>query len=98
MAHAREVDVARMVCEDWFPTDLAVVVLTVQEFENLVAQNTRVGMKMLKVFSNQLRRIHSKVRTLLALDEAENPEDGLYHNAEFYLKINCGVTPRSEPP
>lgn len=66
--------------------DANVVVFTVQEFETLVSQNMRVGMKMLKVFSNQLRRIHSKVRTLLALDEQKNPEDGLFHNAEFYLK------------
>ena len=66
--------------------DSVVVVFTVQEFEDLVSKNTRVGMKMLKVFSNQLRRIHSKVRTMLALDEQKNPEDGLFHNAEYYLK------------
>lgn len=66
--------------------DSVVVVFTVQEFEDLVSKNTRVGMKMLKVFSNQLRRIHSKVRAMLALDEQKNPEDGLFHNAEYYLK------------
>ena len=66
--------------------DSNVVVFTVQEFEDLVSKNTRVGMKMLKVFSNQLRRIHSKVRAMLALDEQKNPEDGLFHNAEYYLK------------
>lgn len=67
-------------------SDSNVVVFTVQEFENLVSQNMRVGMKMLKVFSNQLRRIHSKVRSMMALDEQKNPEEGLYHSAEFYLK------------
>jgi TolA-binding protein len=67
-------------------SDSNVVVFTVQEFEDLVSKNTRVGMKMLKVFSNQLRRIHSKVRTMLALDEQKNPEEGLFHNAEYYLK------------
>lgn len=66
--------------------DANVVMFTVQEFEALVSQNMRVGLKMLKVFSNQLRRIHAKVRSLLALDEQKNPEEGLFHNAEFYLK------------
>jgi len=66
-------------------SDAQVVMFTVEEFEQLVSSNSRVGMKMLKVFSNQLRRIHSKVQSLLALEE-RNPEDGLFSNAEFYLK------------
>jgi CRP-like cAMP-binding protein len=66
-------------------SDSVVVMFTVEEFEQLVASNTRIGIKMLKVFSNQLRRVHSKVQSLLAVEE-RNPEDGLFSNAEFYLK------------
>jgi len=40
-------------------------------------KNTRVVMKMLKVFSNQLRRIHKQVQNLLSSDEQMNPEEGL---------------------
>jgi len=41
---------------------------------------------MLKVFSNQLRRIHKQVQTLLESDEQVNPETGLYKIGEYYLK------------
>lgn len=66
-------------------SDAQVVTFTVDEFEQLVSQNSRIGIKMLKVFSTQLRRIHGKVQSLLAVED-RNPEDGLFSNAEFYLK------------
>ncbi|KGE73657.1 cyclic nucleotide-binding domain-containing protein [Spirochaeta lutea] len=66
-------------------SDSLVVVFTVPEFEQVVSNNTRVIMKMLKVFSNQLRRIHGKVRNLIGEGEAVNPEDGLYNIIEYYL-------------
>lgn len=66
--------------------DSSVVVFSVPEFEQLVAANTRVIMKMLKVFSNQLRRIHAKVRNLLALEEQVEPEVGLFRIGEYYLR------------
>lgn len=67
-------------------SDSQVLMFLVPEFEALVMQNTRVGMKMLKVFSNQLRRLHAKVKSLMALDENRSPEDGMFHSAEYYLK------------
>lgn len=67
-------------------TDSQVLTFTAPEFEALVAQNPRVGIKMLKVFSTQLRKIHAKVRSLMALEEQRSPEDGLFHSAEYYLK------------
>lgn len=66
-------------------TDAAVVMFTVEEFEQLMGSNPRIGIKMLKVFSTQLRKVHGKVQALLAVEERD-PEDGLYSNAEFYLK------------
>ncbi len=67
-------------------SDSECLMFTVPEFEILVSKNTRIIMKMLKVFSNQLRRIHGKVRNLLAMGKREVPEDGLYKIAEYYLK------------
>ena len=41
---------------------------------------------MLKVFSNQLRRIHRQVQNLMVSDEQVNPETGLYKIGEYYMK------------
>ncbi len=46
-------------------SDCSVVVLTVQEFENLFSGNKQIIMKMLKVFSGQLRQIHRKINAIL---------------------------------
>ncbi len=67
-------------------SDASVIMFTVPEFEQLASQNTRIIMKMLKVFSNQLRRLHAKVRNLLAEEEQADPEVGLFQNGEYYLK------------
>jgi TolA-binding protein len=66
--------------------DAGVMAFTPAEFEQLAAKNTRIITKMLKVFSNQLRRIHKQVQTLLVSDAQENPETGLYRIGEYYLK------------
>ena len=66
--------------------DSAMVTFSVPEFEQLVLLNTRIIMKMLKVFSNQLRRIHKQVRNLLSTGEQVNPETGLFEIGEYYLK------------
>jgi TolA-binding protein len=66
--------------------DAAVMVFSVPEFEQLASKNTRIIMKMLKVFSNQLRRVHRQVQNLMVSDEQVNPETGLYKIGEYYLK------------
>lgn len=66
-------------------SDANVILFTVPEFEQLVAQNTRIIMKMLKVFSNQLRRMHVKVQGLLGEAEQADPESGLFNVGEYYL-------------
>ncbi len=66
--------------------DSAVMVFSVPEFEQLAAKNTRIITKMMKVFSNQLRRIHKQVQNLLESDEQVNPETGLYKIGEYYMK------------
>jgi len=66
-------------------SDTTVMVFTVQEFEAVAMANSRIIMKMLKVFSNQMRRVHKQVSKLMAKEE-EPPADGLYDVGEFYLK------------
>jgi TolA-binding protein len=66
--------------------DASVLQFTVPEFEQFVSTNTRVIMKMMKVFSNQLRRIHTRVNSMLKIDEKSDPEKGLITIGEYYLK------------
>ena len=65
--------------------DAAIMSFTVPEFEALAAANTRIIMKMLKVFSNQMRRIHNQVSSLMK-EETINPEAGLFNVGQYYLK------------
>ncbi|MDR2143101.1 MAG: cyclic nucleotide-binding domain-containing protein [Treponema sp.] len=64
----------------------AVMAFSVPEFEALAQANTRIIMKMLKVFSNQLRRIHRQVSNIVEKTEEVNPETGLFSIGEYYLK------------
>jgi CRP-like cAMP-binding protein len=66
--------------------DAAIMMFTVPEFETLAQANTRIIMKMLKVFSNQLRRIHHQVSKLLEKTEEVPQEMGLFNVGEYYLK------------
>ena len=66
--------------------DTGIMAFTVPEFETLAQANTRIIMKMLKVFSNQLRRIHHQVSNLLEKTENISPEMGLFNVGEYYLK------------
>jgi len=65
--------------------DATAMAFTVPEFEALAMANTRIIMKMLKVFSNQLRKIHKQVSSLMAKEE-QNPEAGLFSVGEYYFK------------
>ncbi|MCL2213843.1 MAG: cyclic nucleotide-binding domain-containing protein [Treponema sp.] len=66
-------------------SDTTVMAFTVPEFENVAMANSRIVMKMLKVFSNQMRRVHKQVSKIMAKEEA-SPADGLFSVGEFYLK------------
>ncbi len=66
--------------------DSQVLIFSVPEFEQLAAGNSRIIIKMLKVFSSQLRRIHQKVRNLIAQGTTMSPEEGLFSIAQYYLE------------
>jgi len=67
-------------------SDAQVLIFTVPEFEVFAQAQTRIIIKMLKVFSTQLRRVHKQVDNLLEKNEAQSPEAGLFKAGEYYLK------------
>lgn len=65
-----------------------VLVFKMSDFEVFVAQKTHLILKMMKVFSSQLRQIHSKVREQLGqFGEARSPSFELMNVAEVYHKL-----------
>lgn len=70
-------------------TDCSVIIITYEEFESLIEKNKPIIIKMLKVFSNQLRRINKRVSELVKNDiseDGQDPLEGLYKIGEFYFK------------
>jgi TolA-binding protein len=65
--------------------DSTVLTFSVPEFENFAMANARIVMKMLTVFSTQLRQVHRQLSILLKTEE-QNPEAGLFSLGEYYLK------------
>jgi CRP-like cAMP-binding protein len=65
--------------------DSTIMSFSVPEFESLVMANTRIILKMLKVFSNQMRRTHAQVANLTETNEMK-PDEGLFAIGEKYLK------------
>jgi TolA-binding protein len=66
-------------------TDATLMVFTVPEFEQVATANIRIILKMLKVFSTQMRRVHKQVATLTETGET-NPESGLFNLGEYYIR------------
>ncbi|MDR2247828.1 MAG: cyclic nucleotide-binding domain-containing protein [Treponema sp.] len=66
--------------------DSVIVIMSVSEFEQFATANTRIVMKMLKVFSNQLRRVHRQVMSLMVKEGQPDPEAGLFRVGEYYLR------------
>jgi TolA-binding protein len=65
--------------------DSTILAFSVPEFEAFAMANTRIIMKMLKVFSNHMRRIHRQVSSLMEKEEVK-PDKGLFNMGEYYLK------------
>jgi len=66
-------------------SDAIVLAFTTAEFDAFAQSNTRIIMKMLKVFSNQLRHIHRQTESLLHSEEQTNPDDGLFSVANCFF-------------
>ena len=76
-------------------TDCVTIALTIQEFEQIFSSNKQIIMKMLRVFSNQLRLIHKKTEAILN-NVPEDQQTGMiavaksFYNDEEYLSC-CDI-------
>ncbi len=65
--------------------DTQAVAMTVAEFEKLFSGNKQLIMKMLRVFSNQLRAIHKRGEELLGSGEKINSQAGMLSVAQCFF-------------
>ncbi len=56
------------------------------EFETLIMKNTNIILKMLKVFSNQLRKVGKQIQSLVSNKISSEPADEFFYIGEYYLK------------
>jgi TolA-binding protein len=65
-----------------------IMVFSIPEFEQLASSNIRIIMKMLKVFSKELRRVHHQTSNIMEKEgyDPENPDQGLFNVGQYYLK------------
>ena len=66
--------------------DSVAIVLTVPEFEKTFSENKAVIMKMLRVFSNQLRAIHRKTESILNSNAGFDQPTGMLLVAKSFLE------------
>ncbi len=66
-------------------SDSVVVCLTIQEFEANFSSNKQIILKMLRVFSSQLRQIHKKIESILQ-SVPEKPVTGMYSVAKCFYE------------
>jgi TolA-binding protein len=66
--------------------ETSVLVLNMGDFERMILRNVNVVRKMLRVFSNQLRRLGKTVRTVLGETDNVNPDVELFRIGEHYFK------------
>ncbi|WP_061222297.1 tetratricopeptide repeat protein [Leptospira weilii] len=65
-----------------------VLVFKPNEFEQFVAEKTHLILKMMKVFSSQLRQVHKKLKEILGQSDTRNPAFELMNVAEVFYKNN----------
>ncbi|MFN3603190.1 MAG: cyclic nucleotide-binding domain-containing protein [Leptonema sp. (in: bacteria)] len=66
-----------------------VILLKLDEFRKIALENTRLVLQMSRVFSNELREIHSKIREILKVDSIKDLEFELMNVGEsFYIAGN----------
>jgi TolA-binding protein len=75
-------------CEETARTvaNSTVIEFTGNDFEALIAKNTTIILKMLKVFSNQLRRVQKQVQSIVGSKTSSNPSEDLFQIGNYYLK------------
>ncbi len=66
--------------------DTTVLVVSRADFEKMMIKNVSMVTKMLRVFSNQLRRITNLQREILGQSDSINPAAELFKIGEYYFK------------
>jgi TolA-binding protein len=68
--------------------ETTIMVFSVPEFEQLVSSNIRIIMKMLKVFSRELRLVHRQTANIMEKEgyDPEDPDQSLFNVGLYYLK------------
>ena len=66
--------------------DTTVLVVSRADFEKMMIKNVSMVTKMLRVFSNQLRRITNMQREILGQSDSINPAAELFKIGEYYFK------------
>ncbi len=66
--------------------DTTVLAVSRSEFEKMILKNVGLVTKMLRVFSNQLRRITKAQREILGQSDTVNPAVELFKIGEYYYK------------
>ena len=66
--------------------ETVVLLFQLADFERLILRNVSVVRKMLRVFSNQLRRVGKMVRSVLGEGDILNPDIELFRIGEYYYK------------
>ncbi|MDR0597609.1 MAG: cyclic nucleotide-binding domain-containing protein [Treponema sp.] len=68
--------------------ETTIMVFSIPEFEQLASSNIRIIMKMLRVFSKELRRVHQQTSNIMEKEgyDPEDPEQGLFNVGQYYLK------------
>ncbi len=64
--------------------DTVILVMPIVDFEKMVLKNFNVVRKMLRVFSNQLRRLVRAERAVLGEEETKYPDQELFKIGEYY--------------
>ncbi len=63
-----------------------VIEFSTNEFEQLITKNTNIILKMLKSFSNQLRRTGKQMQKLVTNKAETDPASGLFLIGDYYYK------------
>lgn len=67
-------------------SDSIVITMSLQEFEVIFSKNKDVILKMLRVFSGQLRQLHKKTESILKSKVDSNQSDGMFSVAKSFYK------------
>ena len=68
--------------------DASLVVFSQEEFEKYIIHNTRLIVKMLRVFSHELRDVHLRLRSILKVGQQKNVASELLNIAEAFHKAH----------